>query len=274
MWKVILFSISFLLSLALISCIKKPENPLDPSSEAYTAPSVTITLGPKEGETLSDNTVRFAWQGNSSVNEFRYILEPYMSAWSSWSKNNSVTFIFLDDFSYKFTIQTRYENQNEVSSVSRNFKVDAIKGPGLKFYRLNNQVNLGLYVTVDVVLEDVSNFEAANFRVNFDPSYLNLSSVSAGDIANSNVPVVILPDFSRSSVLGEANNKGYFDVTAGVLLSSPSQVVNSGSIVKLTFQAKRSGNTSLTLSNVKILDPGGVQYTLNFSSNRANVEIK
>ncbi len=265
--------IIFSLSLSLVSCIKKPENPLDPSSQSYIPPSVEIISGPKEGEIVKDNTVTFVWRGNSNANEFRYILEPYMSSWSGWSKNNSATFSLLDDIPYKFTLQTRYENQNEITSVIRNFSVDAIKGPGLKFYKLNNQINLGSSVTLDVVLEDISNFESASFRVSFEPLYLNLSSVSPGDIGN-NVPVVILPDFSRWSVIQEANNRGYVDITAGVLLSSPTQSIKSGSIVRLVFQSKKSGTTGLTLSNVKIVDPNGSQYSLNFSTSRANVEIK
>ncbi len=257
------------------SCLKEPQNPFDPSGKGYVPPSVEITSGPSEGETVNKTEVTFSWRGNSDLNEFRYKLEPYPIAWSNWTKSTSVTFYGLNDTSYKFLLETRYEGQTDVAKISRNFKVDAYKGPGLKLYPLYNYVINGSEFEVEVVIEDIPRFEAGSFRISFNKDYLYFVSIQGGDInSRYGVSQVILPDFSRLSIIQQANQLGYFNVTIGILPSTSVEYVSSGSIAKLKFRALRTGSTSIMLTNEKIIDQNGMVFALGFTNSAAIVEIK
>jgi len=275
-----------LASLFLIfsSCKKEFSNPFDPESPIYEPPSVKLISAPSENETLTTSTVSFSWEGNSDINLFRYKLVGYRDNeeivyqdWTDWSKSKSVTFDYLDDIRYVFMLQTKYEDRNDISELTRSFRVDWIKGPTLKFFRLKNELLSGGEFNVEVWLEDVQSFKSGSFKVRFNKNALRFIGVQKGKFAQEKrLEQVIVPDFGVQKVIDEANNKGEVEITTGVMLSSPTDLPylsGSGDIVVLKFRAISSGQYFLDLSDVNILDYNGGQVSTQ-ETKRGVVNVK
>jgi len=262
--------VAFLIFLS--SCTKKLENPLDPESSSYRPPSVEIVEGPREGETVSTNSVRFSWVGNTpNGNEFRYRLTGYKGNvaivyvdWTGWSEQTSVRFDYLDDLEYVFEVETRYKGTENSFRVSRRFSVNWVNGPTVKFFRLRNEVFQGDWFTVGVWIEDIQNFKSGVFKITFDKNRVELVGVESGSFPSENrLGQVIVPDFSSGDKINEANSKGEFEVGTGVMLSGasfstdPPYLSGSGEILKLTFRGKSTGQSSLNFSEVDLRDYSG-----------------
>ena len=246
--------------LLLSSCAREFNNPLDPESSTYTPPSVEI-VSPAENETVSSPTVTISWRGNRpDVNEYRFRLVGY-SDWSEWTSAMSTTFDYLDDVEYVFEIEVRYRGRADVRKFSRKFRVDAVKGPTLKFYRLRNIVNLGSELYISVWIEDVNRFKSAGFKVKFRKDVLDFLSLQRGDfVSSSGLEQMIVPDFSLQRVIDEVNSKGEIEITTGVLgrtSTGPFSLNGSGEIVGLRFRAKNMGEGYFELKNVSVLDEDG-----------------
>ncbi|CUT04145.1 hypothetical protein [Candidatus Chrysopegis kryptomonas] len=259
--KKFLFAVLLLLS----SCMKQFDNPLDPESAAYIPPSVEIT-SPGENEIVNSTSVTVSWIGNKpEANEYRYRLVGY-SDWSQWTTLTSATFNYLDDVEYTFEIEVRYKGQNDVRRFSRKFKVDGVKGPTLKFYKLRNVLtSSGQEFTIDVWIEEVNRFKSGSFKVYFNPNEALLVSVSKGDyVRNSGFEQIITPDFSLQKTIDEANTKGYVEITTGILATSQGFVSLSGSgdIVKLKFVA-RAWSGRFQLRDIDLRDENGNKINVN-----------
>lgn len=269
--------LKFLLVLFLLfsSCTRQFDNPLDPESKAYVPPSVEI-ISPNEGELISSTSVTITWNGNRpDANEYRFRLLEY-SDWSDWSAITSATFSYLDDVEYKFEIEVRYKGQNDVRKFARIFKVDAVKGPTLKFYKLRNVVSsLNQDFTIQVWIEEVNKFKSGSFKVYFNKNELTFLGVEKGDfIKNSGFEQMIVPDFSLQKTIDEANNNGYVEITTEVLGTNPNlgSLSGSGDIIKLKFNVK-ANRSYLELRDIELIDEGGNKLVVNPTPS-AIVEVK
>ncbi len=258
----------FAILLVFSSCMRQFDNPLDPEGSAYTPPSVEI-ISPNENQIVNSTSVTISWVGNKpEANEYRYRLVGY-SDWSQWTTLTSATFDYLDDVEYTFEIEVRYRGQSDVRKFSRRFKVDGIKGPTLKFYKLKNVLTFSNQeFTIDVWIEEVSRFKSGGFKVYFNPSEALLVSISKGDyVRNSGFEQIITPDFSLQKTIDDANNKGYVEITTGILAKSQVSVSLSGSgdIVKLKFVAKALRGR-FELRDIDLRDEDGNKINVNPTS--------
>jgi len=96
-------------------------------SKDETPPNTIILEGP-EG-VIRYNTVFFRWKGEDDVTkpdklQYSYILEGYMSKWSEWSYNTSVTFSSLPNGEYTFKVRAKDEEGNiDAVPASRTFTI-------------------------------------------------------------------------------------------------------------------------------------------------------
>lgn len=250
-------------------------NPLDPDSKNYISPSVEI-ISPQEGELINSTSLTVTWVGNKpEANEYRFRLVGY-SEWSDWTNVTSVTFTYLDDGEYVFEIEVRYRGQNDIRKFVRSFKVDAVKGPTLKFYRLRNVVDsLGKDFTIQVWIEEVESFKRGSFKVYFNKSEILLMGVTKGDfVKGRGFEQVIAPDFNLQGAIDEANERGYVEIDTEIFATNSdlSSLSGSGDIVKLKFKV-RALRSYLELRDIVLFGENGVKIDANPTPN-AIVEVR
>jgi hypothetical protein len=247
----------FLVFLSFSSCVRNLDNPVDPESSAYEPPSVTI-LQPGEGDTMKTTAVLVLWEGNNPrANEFRYRLVDY-SDWTDWVTYNSALFDYLDDVNYRFEIEVRYKSQSDIKKFIRNFSVDAIKGPTLKFYRLRNVVSIDSEFTVGVWVEDVSRLKRVKFKIDFDNVRISLLSVDRGRYVSEK-------GFDQSVEFNASTNEVSTEFSGGIS--------GSGEVIKLKFKGKDKGISYLEIKEIELRDENG-ELINPTQTERALVEIK
>lgn len=157
-----------------------PDNPLDPNYPDYTAPTVQIISGPVAGETVTVPQVTFEWSGNELATSYRYYLTDL--GWSEWGNSTSKTFDYLDEKIYQFSVQSAYDNGDTSAVSSIDFTVDAVKGPALMFYPRRQIAAVGDVVTIQILAEEVQDLAGIQLGINYDPSIVEIVSVSEGSI--------------------------------------------------------------------------------------------
>ena len=271
-----------------LSCQKNRDNPLDTGGNNYIPPSVTFTQGIQNGDTLTSNSITFSWQGNQSTNRYRYSLDGYLLAdptgsilgWSPWTNVSTVSLSYLDDKTYTFSVQTMYEGGTDVKTIQRSFTVRAYQNPMIKLYPLRTVCTSLDNISLDVNLQNITDFFATSFSLSFDKTKLSLSSVSGGTVlTGSGYQSAILPDYSQSSVIADANAKGTMSVTVGILPLTGSQtggINGSGNLLKLGFKILNtaSGTAGLSIQNVFMKNSQSATITVNASPSAIVVVAK
>lgn len=213
-----------------------------------------IVSGPKKDEILATDKATFTWAGNDKGYSFKYVLYYIKPSGSSevidssaWGSTSKIAFSSLDDGNYRFEVQGKFNNIE--SKVTRNFSVNAVSGPAVKFFKIKNIVNITDTVKVAVWVEDVANFMVGDFTISFEKQYLTLDSISVSDLSDFNTKnynTILLPSWSQ--IKSKANSSG--SVSLSFAAMSNTQDVNegltgSGGIFYLHFIAKASGTTTV-----------------------------
>ena len=125
---------------------------VDPSSiqPGYyddTPPETTITDGPSESDTITDNYCTFEWSGSDDITPNNYLEYQYKmdnEDWSSWSSYTSKSYSGLSDGSHTFRLKARDLNGNvESPATTRTFYVDTKPDPVLSYNPSN--INFGTH---------------------------------------------------------------------------------------------------------------------------------
>lgn len=271
----LVFCLMIILSL---SCEKERLNPLDPESKNYVKPSVEIVSGPSENEKVNSDVVTFVWKGNTDKNEFRYKLvylntNEVIHDWSPWSNVNTATFDYLDDGRYSFIIETRYKgNPADVTTFVRNWEIDAVASPAIKFYKLKNITGAGNEFYLEMWFDNIANVRGVTFTLIFDRNNINLVSISSGNLARTNlIQQVVLPDFNSQGIVNEVNRNGRVDITTGFI--SEKGLSGTGSILNFKFKALNKGNFNINAQNLIVIDPEKKQIQLSRQSANAVIQV-
>jgi len=146
----------YILAICFFSC---EEPPVFEAPDPVETPVVAI----QTIETIFTKLpIEIVWEGNTTSREFIYELQ-YVddpSIVHSWNELDttgatSVTFDNLDEGNYIFTVHGLYNQDNIGSEVTLSFEVDAISGPALRIYPLNQTANTGDEIDVYLYFEDV-----------------------------------------------------------------------------------------------------------------------
>ena len=250
----------FILLLGIIvfwSCediVVDQENPLDPGNPDYESPIVNIISGPGEGEVIDEPQVTFAWEGNELVDFYRYRFNA--NDWTDWSVETSKTFDYLDEGNHSFSVQSQYltGDTSQVENIS--FMVDAVTGPALMFYPRANFSSVGSNVTFQVLAEEVTSLTAAQFNVTFDPSKLEIVSVTQGSLLQLSGESIFNVEFD--------NQTGSFSVVTAALGGDQPSGMGTGPLLEVVLTVKETGTSYLEFDGTELFrDPSNNDITIN-----------
>ena len=113
------------------------------------------------------------------------------------------------------------------------------------FFSAINWVNVGDTFTLDLTVEDITDFAGWQLDIAFNPEVLKAVSVSEGSLLSKDGGSTFFQE-------GEIDNTGG-EITgiSGVLISK-SGISGTGTLLSVTFEAKAAGEERLQLHNVKL----------------------
>ena len=241
--------LSIIIVLLFWSCdevVLEQDNLLDPGNPEYDPPVITFVSGPGGGETISTSEATFSWEGNDLVSEYRTKINN--DPWGDWADHTSITLQYLDEGSYTFSIQGRYTTEDTSAVISNNFSVDAVQGPALMFYPRANFSSVGSNVTFQVLAEEVTSLTAAQFNVTFDPSKLEIVSVTQGSLLQINGESIFSTEFD--------NQAGSLSVITAALGGDLPSVDGTGVLLELVLEVKAIGTSNLEFDGTELFrDP-------------------
>ena len=107
------------------------------------------------------------------------------------------------------------------------------------FYPRRHQVDQGTTVTFSLLAEEVSDLMAAEINLNYNPSNIELLSISQGDFFQS----------GQESIFSYEHNSGSIEVLTSLLNSDSPSVSGTGSLVNISFRKLQQGSSSIAFSS-------------------------
>ena len=102
---------------------------------------------------------------------------------SDWIAETSDTLSYLDDGNYQFTIKSRYDvGFEEVGGDSILFTIDAVTGPGLRFYPLYQAISSGSNVDIYLYVEDILDLTGMELHLSYSPATLQIMAVNPANM--------------------------------------------------------------------------------------------
>jgi len=234
--KRLLYLLTFIFLLSCEDNIPVRDNPLDDESGDYVSPTINLVTSISDGDTLFVESLLLECEGNELVSEFRYKLDNFN--WVEWSEDASVLLDYLDEGNHKFSAQSRYLNGDTSDIVKINFVVDAVSGPALMFYPRRHFAEQNQSVTFSILAEEVTNLMASEIHLEYDPSKIQIMSVSQGEFFQNG---------QNSIFLYEINSElGLIQINTTLLDSETPSVNGTGSIANIEVELLQLETTTLT----------------------------
>ena len=245
------YSFHLLFVILFLSC---EEVQIEDLLSEFSDENIPITTITTVDTLFESSSVSLNWTGNEYATSFSYRLEPLSytdtvktyTSWSEWDTLNTVTFINLDDGSYKFFIKSRYTVENEEVAQSINFIVDAIAGPALRMYPLYQRVASGENCNMYIYIEDVVDLGGLELHLSYPSSNISAGTITPGNILSSSsffLETISSTDGTIELISTAADFPGY---------------TGSGILAKLTLSALSTGSLdTLHINDSSILRNSG-----------------
>jgi len=234
------------------------DNPLDPSNPDYTPPTIAMVSGATDGETIETSTAIFSWYGNENVTEYRWNFDN--GSWTEWVNQTMVAFTNLDEGTYIFSVQGRYDTGDTSSVLTINFEVDAVQGPALMFYPRVQFPAIGQNnVTFQILAEEVENLTAAEFSIIYNNSLVEIASITQGAMFGGSGQSIFHTDYD--------NSQGTLSVLMGMLGGNNPSVSGTGVLAEVTLGILSGGSSNLSFTWIEFKDPQNNVITVNESVN-------
>ncbi len=238
-------------------------------------PFLEIVEGPSNGEVLTRSYVTFGWQGSDNSIEFKYRLlaldednfPTIYYDWNEYSKQTEVTYENLDESRYRFEVMARSAGQEE-GPATREFEINAFQGPSMSFFKSETEMNVGEIDSISAWLEDVDSISAVHLVVAFDPNYIQLLEVTKGSfVERENFELIVVPNFSDSTVLNQVNSTGKIEINTAVLATLYTlprrSLTGSGNLLTFKFKAIAAGTSKITYTLIEFRTEGGREFSGN-----------
>ena len=238
--------ISLLFLFLFIACEELNIDPENPFEADEPIPEITSLY-----QNINGSTASFNWEGNKFAFSYSFRLESqsyedpvgiYIN-WSDWSSDTLVTLEDLDEGQYIFQVKSRFDEIEQSEPTTINFEVDAIPGPALRIYPLNQIVNTGYEFDVYLYFEEVPEESAVtglHVEIQIDQNELEFitDQFQYGELITGFNGTTIYPDPSYSS------EDLYTSVSIlGVADSSGIGIYGTGSIVRLRLRVLAGSGT-------------------------------
>ena len=251
----IFFSIILILSCEDVAPTQ--DNPLDPGNEDYIEPAITFVGDIANGDTIYSESITLGWDGNELVTEYRYKLDDF--AWANWSSETFATLDYLDEGQHNISIQSRYLSGDTSAIIDLDFIVDAVDGPSLMFFPRRHITSQNETIIFKILAEEVSALMAAEIHIDFDPSKIEIISISQG----------IFFQNGQESIFNYDINSGYIEILTSLLNSDISYVNGTGELAQIEVRIlANAGETTLSFSGSE--DFRGPDNNIIFISEKVN----
>ena len=250
----LIFILLIPLSLFIMSCdvlttqvddVNPDDNPIDPDNPDFIPPTTTLISAPDEGEIISVDNVTFKWRGNDPSCTFSYHLNNEI--WSEWTQDTLVTYTYLDEGEYIFSVKSCYPTGvEEDPEKSVSFTIDAVKGPALRFYKKKVETPAGSNFQIEVWAEEVSELAIISINIDFNTNYLQVQNLN---IYNDETAFLRKNGGNIIEVHNFDNSNGNITVYLSRTDTDPLGVDGSGALFIISFTAKSRGTTNITFDN-------------------------
>ena len=227
------------------------DNPWDEGNPDYVPPMALIEDRPDTSFATGEPDITFRWGGNTpDVTGFSYRLHTSSRdesdtasevGWSAWSPAASVTFESLDEGAHFFEVRAQYPTGAQSKTPdSREFTVDAVKGPALIVQPRLARPSPGERMVVNVVTEGVEDLMLAHVVLSYDASTPDLLNVEEGDMMPTHAD-----DSGGTPIFLSDVDGGVVDISLGLALADPAGVSGEGSLARLEFRVLRAGDSQI-----------------------------
>ena len=198
---------------------------------------------------INGSSVIFNWEGNEFALEFSYKLTSssyetqFYSEWSDWNNEPSFSIDNLDEGNYTFHVKSRFDLIEQDEATTINFKIDAITGPALRIYPMQQEVQRGDDFYIYIVAEEFPDLMLMTVDLQFDTNVLEVIGISAGDTFTDNSDFMVM-------LSTDGNREGSLSVTAGLLSQQNLDEaigVSTALLAKVTLRSSESGQHSITI---------------------------
>ena len=226
----------FMLAVMLLSCKKAPtKDDIDPDPQTTLYTSEILFNSPE---------ITISWTGNEFSFAYQYTLEYLTSVpgdyetyfISEWMTATSVLLSYLNDGEYRFTVRSRYDaGHEEASSDSLKFNIDAVMGPGLRFYPLHQAISSGSNVDIYLYVEDILDLTGMELHLSYSPATLQIMAVNPANM------------LLGSTIFYE--DMEYGDGMTRIIASGENftGINGTGAIAQLTFMSLSAGSAYISI---------------------------
>ena len=240
--------IQIIILVGFLGCGNKfvANNPFDPNNPNYLPPIITIISGPEEGETISNSSVTFVFEGNESNMLYRTRLD--QDNWSGWQNNTSIILDYLDEGTHRFQLQGEYPTGDISDIIEINFNVDAVLGPALIFFPRRHFTTQGNTVTFQVIAEEVYDLTGMEMIIQYNPEHIGVEAVRQGSIFTGFGDVVFFSE--------DQPGAGRLTITCGIWGGESPSFTGTSAIAEIDVQLKIQDDTILEFDGSELLrDP-------------------
>ena len=213
------------------------DNPLDDEGGDYVTPTISL-MDIVDGDTLYSESIEFTWEGNELVAEFRYKLDSF--DWTDWSENPSAIISYLDEGDHQLFVQSRYLNGDTSNVASVSFVVDAVVGPALMFYPRRYFVQSSETVTFKIMAEEVTNLMMSEIHLEYDPSMLEIMSISQGSFFQNGQNSIFLYEINTEA--------GAVQINTTLLDGDTPSVNGTGDLAEIQVRLLQSGSATVSFN--------------------------
>ena len=147
---------------------------------------------------------------------------------------------YLDEGNHQLYAQSRYLNGDTSETVSVSFVVDAVDGPSLMFYPRRQFAQSGETVTFQIMAEEVINLMMSEIHLEFDPSKLEIVSISQGSFFQNGQNSLFLYEINIES--------GDVQINTTLLDGGAPSLDGTGSLAFIEVKLLQSGSSQINFN--------------------------